>query len=492
MIRLRIKDKSYIYDVFHIVKAFFPNETVEQEIDEEQGMFLELEVCVQERICRICAEIKELDAYETKKEKKQYLDRKIYRALAEYSGKTLAWGILTGIRPTKIAMKMLEEQMEEEEIQRTLMEQYLMSEEKARLGIEIAKREKAQLEQLDYEDGYSLYVGIPFCPTTCAYCSFTSYPIEAWKTRVEEYLDALCKEISYVGDISKEKKLNTIYIGGGTPTTLEADQLDRLLTHLEETFSYEEIKEITVEAGRPDSITREKLEVLKRHKIPRISINPQTMQQKTLDLIGRRHTVEDILRVYGMARELEFENINMDLIAGLPGETVEDVKDTLRQIEELSPDSITVHSLAVKRASRLAQMPELKEAALQEERGRQMEAMIDLTAESAARMGMKPYYLYRQKNIAGNFENVGYAKVDKAGIYNILIMEEKQSIVAVGAGASTKAVFSAAEDQLKNGQPGKEVKLEKRIERVENVKDVGQYIARIDEMIERKGELLWH
>ena len=155
-------------------------------------------------------------------------------------------------------------------------------------------------------------------------------------------------------------------------------------------------------------------------------------------------------------------------------------------------DSITVHSLAVKRASRLAQMPELKEAALQEERGRQMEAMIDLAAESAARMGMKPYYLYRQKNIAGNFENVGYAKVDKAGIYNILIMEEKQSIVAVGAGASTKAVFSAAEDQLKNGQPGKEVKLEKRIERVENVKDVGQYIARIDEMIERKGELLWH
>ena len=186
------------------------------------------------------------------------------------------------------------------------------------------------------------------------------------------------------GIFQKRRNLNTIYIGGGTPTTLEADQLDRLLTHLEETFSYEEIKEITVEAGRPDSITREKLEVLKRHKIPRISINPQTMQQKTLDLIGRRHTVEDILRVYGMARELEFENINMDLIAGLPGETVEDVKDTLRQIEELSPDSITVHSLAVKRASRLAQMPELKEAALQEERGRQMEAMIDLAAESAA------------------------------------------------------------------------------------------------------------
>lgn len=491
MIRLRIKDKSYIYDVFHIVKAFFPNETVEQEIDEEQKLFLELEVCGEENACRICAEVEELEPYETKKEKKQYLDRKIYQELAAYSGKTLAWGILTGIRPTKIAMKMLEEQMEETEIQKNLVEQYLMSEEKARLGIEIAKREKAQLEQLDYEDGYSLYVGIPFCPTTCAYCSFTSYPIAAWKKRVDEYLDALCKEISYVGAISKEKKLNTIYIGGGTPTTLEADQLDRLLTHLEETFSYEEIKEITVEAGRPDSITREKLEVLKRHKIPRISINPQTMQQKTLDLIGRKHTVEDILRVYAMARELEFENINMDLIAGLPGETVEDVKDTLRQIEALSPDSITVHSLAVKRASRLAQMPELKEAALQEERGRQMEAMIDLAAESAARMGMEPYYLYRQKNIAGNFENVGYAKVDKAGIYNILIMEEKQSIVAVGAEASTKAVFPAAEGQSENGQPGKEVKLEKRIERVENVKDVGQYIARIDEMIERKGELLW-
>ena len=466
MIRLRIKDKSYIYDVFHIVKAFFPNETVEQEIDEDQGMFLELEVCVQERICRICAEIKELDAYETKKEKKQYLDRKIYRALAEYSGKTLAWGILTGIRPTKIAMKMLEEQMEKEEIQRTLMEQYLMSEEKARLGIEIAKREKAQLEQLDYEDGYSLYVGIPFCPTTCAYCSFTSYPIEAWKTRVEEYLGALCKEISYVGDISKEKKLNTIYIGGGTPTTLEADQLDRLLTHLEETFSYEEIKEITVEAGRPDSITREKLQAIREFPVTRISVNPQTMNQETLDLIGRRHTTEEVKQAFHMAREAGFMNINMDLIAGLPGETSEHMQRTMDAIVDLAPDSVTVHSLALKRAAFLNQNREQFPVAGADEVNR----MIGISHEGALAIEAEPYYLYRQKNIAGNLENVGYARKGCEGLYNILIMEEKQPIIALGAGGSSKLVFDGG----------------RRIERVENVKDVTNYISRIEEMIERK------
>ena len=200
-----------------------------------------------------------------------------------------------------------------------------------------------------------MYIGIPFCPTTCAYCSFTSYPIAEWKNRTEEYLEALCKEISFVGESSKEKKLNTIYMGGGTPTTLEAEQLDRLLTHIEKTFSLAELKEFTVEAGRPDSITKKKLEVLKKHHITRISINPQTMQQKTLDSIGRKHTVEDVVNVFHMARELGFDNINMDLISGLSGETVSDMRDTLEKIKELHPDNLTVHSLAIKRASRLNQ-----------------------------------------------------------------------------------------------------------------------------------------
>lgn len=395
----------------------------------------------------------------------------------------MAWGILTGIRPTKILMKKLENGEQEEEIKRWFQEQYLVSEQKAKLGMEIAKREKGLLEKLDYENGYSLYIGIPFCPTTCAYCSFTSYPIAEWKNRTEEYLEALCKEISFVGESSKEKKLNTIYMGGGTPTTLEAEQLDRLLTHIEKTFSLAELKEFTVEAGRPDSITKKKLEVLKKHHITRISINPQTMQQKTLDSIGRKHTVEDVVNVFHMARELGFDNINMDLISGLSGETVSDMRDTLEKIKELHPDNLTVHSLAIKRASRLNQSEAKKELISQSET---LAEMIELAGEYAKEMELLPYYLYRQKNIAGNFENVGYAKVDKAGIYNILIMEEKQSIIAVGAGASTKIVLPKGKEiqDKKSGDL-------KNIVRIENVKDVDAYITRIDEMIERKGEWLW-
>ena len=376
------------------------------------------------------------------------------------------------------------------------------------MGLQVAQKEKELLEQLDYENGYSLYIGIPFCPSICSYCSFSSYPIGLWKKRVDEYLDAVCKELSFIGETAKRnnKKLNTVYIGGGTPTTLEAVQLDRLLTHLENNVSFEDLKEITVEAGRPDSITREKLEVLKVHNIGRISINPQTMQQKTLHEIGRWHTVEDIKRVYAMARELGFDNINMDLIAGLPGETAEDMQDTLEQIKELAPDSLTVHALAMKRASRLTREQKEnsvkhKESIAKQEPGNvpaestsddtekiaaNLSCMIDMAADYAKEMDLVPYYLYRQKNIAGNFENVGYAKVDKAGIYNILIMEEKQSIIAVGAGASTKIVVpeDKAEVDPKTGN-------KKCIVRVENVKDVEQYINRIDEMIERKGELLW-
>jgi oxygen-independent coproporphyrinogen-3 oxidase len=388
------------------------------------------------------------------------------------TGRELAWGILTGIRPTKIPMKLQEEGKSTEESARIMRKTYLVSKQKSELASRIAQRERKLLSELDYENGYSLYVGIPFCPTICAYCSFSSYPLGVWAKRTDEYVDALLKEITYVAKRAKGKVLNTIYMGGGTPTTLRADQLDRVLTHLEQSFSYEHLKEITVEAGRPDSITEEKLDVLRAHGIGRISINPQTMQQKTLDAIGRYHTVDAVKEVFQMARNKGFDNINMDLIVGLPGETLEDVQDTLRQIGELDPDSITVHSLAVKRAAReklkkvAAHVPEVPEATA---------AMIEAAQEKATALGHEPYYLYRQKNIAGNFENVGYAKVDKAGIYNILIMEEMQTIVAVGAGASTKVVFPD----------------ENRIERIENVKDVDQYINRIDEMIDRKGELLW-
>ena len=477
MINIFLKEEFYAYDAFHIAKAFFPDEEIKQHIvcdgkvllqmKKEEDILLELEEALGN----------------TKKEKKSFVNKKIYKELYKYTGKELAWGLLTGVRPTKLAMKKVEEGCTDEETVQWFQEQYMVTEKKAKLGVEIAKREKALLEQLDYENGYSLYVGIPFCPSICSYCSFSSYPLQEWTNQVDRYLDALCKEISFVGEVSKEKKLNTVYIGGGTPTTLEADQLDRLLTHMEETFSYEELKEFTVEAGRPDSITREKLEVLRKHQISRISVNPQTMQQKTLDVIGRKHTVQDVIDIFHMARELGFENINMDLIAGLTGENLSDMKDTLERVKELEPDSLTVHSLAIKRAARLGKTEGYRE---QLSTAEELSQMIELASDYAKEMDLVPYYLYRQKNIAGNFENVGYAKVDKAGIYNILIMEEKQSIIAVGAGASTKIVLPKGKEI-----PDKKTGELKNIVRVENVKDVTEYMARIDEMIERKGEWLW-
>ena len=500
MIRIQVNSAMFAYDMYHITKAFCPGTEIAQSVDEDCENTVE--IALEESILKISN--KEASEIEDRKLKKRYVNLRIYEWLKQVTGKELSWGIMTGVRPTKPMMNLMEEGLSDEEVIRWMQDNYRVTDEKAHLGLQVAKKEKELLEQLDYKDGYSLYVGIPFCPSICSYCSFSSYPLAQWEKRVDEYLDAVCKELTFIAERSKNKKLNTIYIGGGTPTTLSPEQLDRLLTHLETHFSYADLKEITVEAGRPDSISREKLEVLKAHNIDRISINPQTMQQKTLDIIGRKHTVEDIKKVYRIARELEFDNINMDLIAGLPGETSEDMRDTLMQIKEMAPDSLTVHALAMKRASRLTQEKKLamteqnKNDGMVEDiatRNRQEEAqiaetlseMIELASNFASQMDLEPYYLYRQKNIAGNFENVGYAKVDKAGIYNILIMEEKQSIVAVGAGASTKIVVP--DDKViideKTGNP-------RKIVRSENVKDVEQYISRIDEMIERKGELLWH
>ncbi len=408
--------------------------------------------------------------YKNRLAAKTAIKRELYGLLSERTKKTLPWGTLTGIRPTKITLTRLDAGQSEDEIRAFMRGQYLTSPQKIDLAIEIAERERELLKTLDYENGYSLYVGIPFCPTTCLYCSFTSFPIGVWRKRIPEYLDALYRELAYVAETMRGRTLDTVYFGGGTPTSLGADDLDALLSRIGELFDLPAAKEFTVEAGRPDSITEDKLRVLRKHGITRISINPQTMKQSTLDLIGRLHTVEMIKEKYYLARELGFDNINMDLIIGLPEETIDDVRTTMEEIRKLAPDSVTVHSLAIKRAARLNMFREryadLKITNTQE--------MIDLTAECARGMGLLPYYLYRQKNMAGNFENVGYAAPGKACIYNVLIMEEKQTIAACGAGTTTKVVFPA----------------ENRVERAENVKNVEQYIDRIDEMIERKKKWL--
>lgn len=401
-------------------------------------------------------------------EYKNEFKRFFYQSLCEETGTTLPWGNLTGIRPTKIAMTMMEQGKSEAETADYLKTMHLVSEEKTALALEIAKREQEILSTLHYENGYSLYVGIPFCPTTCLYCSFTSYPISAWKKRVGEYLTALEREIEATAQLCRDKILDTVYIGGGTPTSLSAAELARLLAKLRSAFDFSSVQEFTVEAGRADSITEEKLRVLLDNGVTRISVNPQTMKQETLDLIGRRHTVEQVEEAFHLARKIGFENINMDIILGLPGETAADVAHTIEAIKALSPDALTVHSLAVKRASKLGRWIEENGATAYNN----TEEIMKIAENGAAAMDMVPYYLYRQKNMSGNFENVGYSKRDRYGIYNILINEEKQTIAALGAGSITKGVFP-----------------DDRIERCENVKDVAQYIERIDEMIERKRQL---
>ena len=409
-----------------------------------------------------------------RKEKKNVLKQELYKMVSTGLGRELPWGTLSGIRPTKIAMKLLDEGASDDEVFRYMKDVYLASDEKAQLSVDIAKREKALLDKVDYDNGYSLYIGIPFCPSTCAYCSFTSYPLGVWRKSVDRYLDALEKEIDYTAQKFYHKKLNSIYIGGGTPTTLEPYQLDRLIRKIRCSFDLKDCLEFTVEAGRPDSITREKLMALKKNGISRISVNPQTMKQETLDIIGRHHTVEDTIESFKLARELGFDNINMDLIMGLPEESIDDVKHTMEVIKELNPDNVTIHSLAIKRAARLT----IFKDRYQDMQMVNTQEHMSVCEKYCKEVGLEPYYLYRQKGMAGNMENVGYAKAGKAGVYNILIMEEKQTIVACGAGASTKRVWAEPNPDGTH-----------RIERCENVKDVGQYIDRIDEMIERKQKL---
>ncbi|MDE7130848.1 MAG: coproporphyrinogen dehydrogenase HemZ [Lachnospiraceae bacterium] len=477
---LKSNKAQYEYDIHALVKAFYP---------EWDLKVLTPESVVKDRRIRETAPVMELEFGETEvkftissqvytwyctepadtAEYKNAFKRFLYNALQEETGISLPWGNLTGIRPTKIAMTMLDAGSSEQDVAAFLREKHFVSEEKIALAIDIAKREREILSRLHYENGYSLYIGIPFCPTTCLYCSFTSYPISVWRERVADYLTALEQEMEAVAQMYRDKILDTVYIGGGTPTALSADELDRLITRLKSTFDFSTVQEFTVEAGRADSITEDKLRVLRRHGVTRISVNPQTMKQETLKLIGRQHTVEQVIEAFRLARKVGFDNINMDIILGLPGETKEDVVTTVEDIIALTPDSLTVHSLAVKRASGLHKWIEENGVTAYNN----TEETMQIAAAGARAMGMEPYYLYRQKNMSGNFENVGYSVKDKYGIYNILIMEEMQTIVALGAGSITKRVYPDG-----------------RIERCENVKEVVQYIERIDEMIERKKQLL--
>ena len=471
MIQINLSDKAYENDVYPIVKAFYPEEEAEVssigidfysdrvsiEIQDNKGVSYSAYTSTPDRI-------KDKAAY------KNAMKRKLYHMLSDISKKELPWGILTGIRPTKLVCEMLEKGMDEYEIYRIMEEEYLCSKDKINTSIRIARREIGLLNELDYRNGYSLYIGIPFCPSTCLYCSFTSFSVEKYADMVEEYLNALETEISYGATCFPNKRLSTVYLGGGTPTTLTAMQLNRLLGLIRNLYDFTYVKEFCVEAGRPDSITKEKLKILKKWGVDRISINPQSMQQRTLDLIGRRHTTAQINEAFYMARDVGHENINMDIIIGLPGERPEDVSDTLEKIRLLNPDGLTVHTLAIKRAARL----NIERENYKGLKAENVTQMLKVSMDFAQANDYLPYYLYRQKNMADNLENVGYAKHGKEGLYNILIMEEKQTILALGAGAMSKFVFHD----------------ENRIERVDNVKSPKDYISRIDEMIKRKKDFI--
>lgn len=442
----------------------------------------------------------------SEKEYKNAHMRNLYRGLSAITGQNLPWGNLTGVRPVKPARQMVLAGATDEEVLKFYKETRFVSDGKSLLALEIAKREAGILSRLDPVKGYSLYIGIPFCPTRCLYCSFLSGPIAKWQNRVDEYLSCIEKELAFTKEAFAGRKIDTIYIGGGTPTALSADELKVLMNLVNGFLSDEDRKnllEFTVEAGRPDSITREKLKVLKEAGVSRISVNPQTMNEETLKRIGRAHSVEETVKAFLLAREEGFDNINMDLILGLPGEGIREVEHTLAEVEKLAPDSLTVHSLAIKRSALMkdwlreqASLNTSSEDKNSEHKGEESEeengpvsetagkpanalaghdimtGMAAAAYASAARQDLKPYYLYRQKNIAGNLENVGFAKEGKYGIYNILMMEEVQSIVAIGAGTVSKRVLS-----------------EKEISRCDTAKDIGLYMDGIDEMIRRKEEL---
>ncbi len=394
----------------------------------------------------------------------------LFRLLSRYTGISPGpWGILTGIRPTKIVHRLLDQAWDRQEIAGYLTGDYELSPEKANLLIDLALRQRPWLPTGEQAAGtVSVYVGIPFCPTRCAYCSFPAYPVNKYGGLLEPFLLALKKEIAGLGQALADlgKKVQTIYLGGGTPTVLDPERLAAVLELIKETLVSAETVEITLEAGRPDTLTEEKLRIALASGVTRLSINPQTMNRHTLSVIGRHHTPEEVVEAVKTARRLGYRNINMDLIAGLPGENIGDIRNTLREIRKLKPRNLTVHTLAIKRASRIKEA----RADFNLPARQVVEQMLAMIAREAGEMGMHPYYLYRQKNMVGPLENVGYTQPGYDCIYNIQMIEERQTIIGLGGGAGSKFV-----------EPGTWT-LTSRY----NPKDPATYCRRIDELIARK------
>ena len=396
------------------------------------------------------------------------LSRLLFKAMGEITGIVPKWGVITGIRPVKRVNDMFSEGMNKAEIFKAMESRYLCSEEKCDIAYKTAITQKPVLDELE-KDSFSLYVSVPFCPTRCSYCSFVSQSIEGCMKLIPEYVNKLCEEIVYTAKITEKLglKLDTVYFGGGTPTTLTAAQLDRVMKVIANSFDMSTVREYTVEAGRPDTITEEKLKVLKANGCGRVSINPQTLNDSVLEAIGRKHTTAQFFDSFDLARKVGFDSINTDIIAGLPTDTVESFENTIDKLIELAPENITVHTLSIKRAARLNHSGDrevLKNPA---------DKMVEYATKRLLERGYLPYYLYRQKNMLENLENIGWTKQGHESLYNIYIMEEVQTILAMGAGGSTKLVD-------KDGG---------RLERVFNYKFPLEYNKHFELMLKRKNEI---
>ncbi|WP_294393502.1 coproporphyrinogen III oxidase [uncultured Clostridium sp.] len=468
-IKVNLNNLKYRYEVYQLFNVYFPMNDI-QFLDKEQADYI---VYIDES--RLSFQYKEYFKEESLGEDiKNSLRRFLFLCLRDLTNDIYPWGILIGIRPSKIALKFLKEGKTEEEIIEIFKEKYIAHAEKAKLCIDVAKAEERIVNQ--DSKNIAIYIGMAFCPTKCMYCSFTSNPIGSHKKMVMPYVESLIKEIREISIYVREKNLNveTVYFGGGTPTSVSDGEFMMVMDEIYNGFIKDgNVKEFTVECGRPDTLNKTKLQIMKDCNVTRISINPQTMNDKTLKLIGRTHSSEDIKEKFKMARKLGFEDINMDIIIGLPGEGHAEVLKTKEELLKLKPDSITVHGLALKRGSIMYENFVLKKGIPLTPH----EEIVKMYAESknlSEELGLSPYYMYRQKNMVGNMENLGYAKEGKECIYNIQMIEERQTIIALGAAAVSKVVFLE----------------EDRLERFPNLKDLNEYVTRIDEMIERKKELL--
>ncbi len=474
-----IVEHKYLDEVLSVIQLFYFGEKITQ-IDDilDDSIVIKSFIEKEVSICKIYKNKKEVVYKENSlknieedmfsKEEARLIKLTVFEAIKEIRNLDMPWGILTGVRPTKKINEMFKQGISETYIKDILKIKYLVKDEKIDLAIDIAKIEKNILKN-NNKNKISIYLGIPFCPTRCVYCSFPSFNLNQYTKKVDLYLDCLEKEIVSMKDYINNYEIESIYIGGGTPSSLDEKQFYRFLKMIDINFK-KPIVEYTIEAGRADTITRQKLKTMKDFNATRISINPQTMNDKTLKLIGRNHLEKEFLDAFYMAREEGHNNINTDIILGLTDETSKDVLYTMDKIFSLSPESLTVHTLALKRASRLNEnIDSFNPSSFYE-----MEKMINITKEYAKNMGMHPYYMYRQKNMIGNFENVGYCKDGLECFYNIQIMEEKQTIISFGAGATSKFYFEDTN----------------LIKRAFNVKSVDDYINRVDEMIKRKIDII--